>query len=102
MNKVFKMACKWMLQVKNLTSILLSIRLFVFVCPTEAEWTEWFDRDDERGSGDWEKLTELREAYPDRLCNSPLDIQVNVVHSTSIQYAQLLGKVYCNLKLRDH
>lgn len=48
----------------------------VFLCPTEAEWTEWFDRDDERGSGDWEKLSELREAYPDRLCGSPLDIQV--------------------------
>nr|XP_061819850.1 cell migration-inducing and hyaluronan-binding protein-like isoform X1 [Nerophis lumbriciformis] len=41
----------------------------------EAEWTEWFDRDDERGSGDWEKLTDLREANPDRLCNNPLDIQ---------------------------
>ncbi|XP_026233838.1 cell migration-inducing and hyaluronan-binding protein [Anabas testudineus] len=41
----------------------------------EAEWTEWFDRDDERGSGDWEKLSDLHEAYPDRLCSSPLDIQ---------------------------
>uniref|UniRef100_A0A7N8XAR1 hyaluronoglucosaminidase n=1 Tax=Mastacembelus armatus TaxID=205130 RepID=A0A7N8XAR1_9TELE len=41
----------------------------------EAEWTEWFDRDDEKGSGDWEKLSDLREAYPERLCSSPLDIQ---------------------------
>uniref|UniRef100_A0A8C5EIZ0 hyaluronoglucosaminidase n=1 Tax=Gouania willdenowi TaxID=441366 RepID=A0A8C5EIZ0_GOUWI len=41
----------------------------------EAEWTEWFDRDDERGSGDWEKLSDLHKAYPDRLCSSPLDIQ---------------------------
>ncbi|KAM3877484.1 cell migration-inducing and hyaluronan-binding protein [Diretmus argenteus] len=41
----------------------------------EAEWTEWFDRDDERGSGDWEKLVDLHKAYPDRLCSSPLDIQ---------------------------
>ncbi|CAM9209059.1 unnamed protein product, partial [Lampetra planeri] len=41
----------------------------------ESEWTEWFDRDDERGSGDWEKLSDLREAFPDRLCSSPLDIQ---------------------------
>ncbi|XP_027137144.1 cell migration-inducing and hyaluronan-binding protein [Larimichthys crocea] len=41
----------------------------------EAEWTEWFDRDDERGSGDWEKFSDLHEAYPDRLCSSPLDIQ---------------------------
>ncbi|XP_028258458.1 cell migration-inducing and hyaluronan-binding protein [Parambassis ranga] len=41
----------------------------------EAEWSDWFDRDDERGSGDWEKLSDLHEAYPDRLCSSPLDIQ---------------------------
>lgn len=41
----------------------------------EAEWTEWFDRDDERGSGDWEKLSELHKTFPDRLCSSPLDIQ---------------------------
>ncbi|KAK2853368.1 hypothetical protein Q5P01_006029 [Channa striata] len=47
----------------------------------EAEWTEWFDRDDERGSGDWEKLSDLHEAYPDRLCSSPLDIQA-VTHDS--------------------
>lgn len=41
----------------------------------EAEWTEWFDRDDERGSGDWEKLSDLRQAYPDQLCSSPMEIQ---------------------------
>lgn len=41
----------------------------------ESEWTEWFDRDDERGSGDWEKLSDLHQAFPDRLCSSPLDIQ---------------------------
>ncbi|KAM4602789.1 cell migration-inducing and hyaluronan-binding protein [Polymixia lowei] len=41
----------------------------------EAEWTEWFNRDDERGSGDWEKLADLHKAYPDRLCSTPLDIQ---------------------------
>ncbi|KAM8887797.1 cell migration-inducing and hyaluronan-binding protein [Synchiropus picturatus] len=41
----------------------------------EAEWTEWFDRDDERGSGDWEKLKELHETHPDKLCSGPLDIQ---------------------------
>ncbi|KAM9765301.1 cell migration-inducing and hyaluronan-binding protein isoform 2-T2 [Menidia menidia] len=41
----------------------------------DAEWSDWFDRDDERGSGDWEKLYDLYKAYPDRLCSSPLDIQ---------------------------
>lgn len=41
----------------------------------EAEWSDWFDRDDERGSGDWEKLSDLHQAYPERLCSSPLNIQ---------------------------
>lgn len=48
------------------------------MCSTEAEWSDWFDRDDERGSGDWEILFDLRKAYPDQLCSGPLDIQVNV------------------------
>uniref|UniRef100_A0A8C4T0Z0 hyaluronoglucosaminidase n=1 Tax=Erpetoichthys calabaricus TaxID=27687 RepID=A0A8C4T0Z0_ERPCA len=41
----------------------------------ELEWTEWFDRDDERGSGDWEKLSDLRAAFPGKICAAPLDIQ---------------------------
>ncbi|KAK1160788.1 cell migration-inducing and hyaluronan-binding protein-like [Acipenser oxyrinchus oxyrinchus] len=41
----------------------------------EVEWTEWFDRDDERGSGDWEKLSDLQTAFPGKICASPLDIQ---------------------------
>uniref|UniRef100_A0A3Q4GGR5 Cell migration inducing hyaluronidase 1 n=1 Tax=Neolamprologus brichardi TaxID=32507 RepID=A0A3Q4GGR5_NEOBR len=52
----------------------LSVCLCFFVS-SEAEWSNWFDRDDERGSGDWEKLSDLHKAYPDRLCSSPLDIQ---------------------------
>lgn len=42
----------------------------------ETEWTEWFNRDTERGSGDWEKLSDLHEAFPERLCSSPMDMQV--------------------------
>ncbi|XP_048119132.1 cell migration-inducing and hyaluronan-binding protein [Alosa alosa] len=41
----------------------------------EAEWTEWFDRDDERGSGDWEKLSDLHKAFPERLCSNPTDME---------------------------
>ncbi|XP_037549279.1 cell migration-inducing and hyaluronan-binding protein-like [Nematolebias whitei] len=41
----------------------------------ETEWSGWFDRDDERGSGDWEKLSDLQKAFPDQVCSSPLDIQ---------------------------
>lgn len=49
------------------------------VCPTETEWSGWFDRDDERGSGDWEKLSDLQKAFQDQVCSSPLDIQVHLI-----------------------
>nr|XP_005989659.1 PREDICTED: cell migration-inducing and hyaluronan-binding protein [Latimeria chalumnae] len=44
----------------------------------DVEWTEWFNRDDERGSGDWEKLSDLRTAYPDKICANPIDMQAAV------------------------
>lgn len=59
--------------------IALSLSLSICVGVSEAEWTEWFDRDDERGSGDWEKLSELHKAFPERLCSNPLDIEVNIL-----------------------
>uniref|UniRef100_A0A3B5Q278 hyaluronoglucosaminidase n=1 Tax=Xiphophorus maculatus TaxID=8083 RepID=A0A3B5Q278_XIPMA len=60
----------------------------------EAEWTDWFDRDDERGSGDWEILFDLRKAYPDQLCSSPLDIQVQT--HDGIPFNQT-GDVICKI-----
>ncbi|XP_024117563.1 cell migration-inducing and hyaluronan-binding protein isoform X2 [Oryzias melastigma] len=45
----------------------------------EAEWSDWFSRDDERGSGDWEKLWDLHRDHPNRLCSSPLDIQAQTM-----------------------
>lgn len=45
----------------------------------EAEWTEWLSRDDQRGSGDWEKVSDLHKAFPQRACSSPLDIQAETV-----------------------
>lgn len=60
----------------------------------ESEWTEWFDRDDERGSGDWEKLSELHKAFPERLCSNPLDIEVDKhththTHTLTLQFLLL-------------
>ncbi|KAF4083043.1 hypothetical protein AMELA_G00135510 [Ameiurus melas] len=57
----------------------------------EAEWTEWFDRDDERGSGDWEKLSELHKAFPERLCSNPLDIEAETVDGVP---ANMTGDVF--------
>ncbi|KAJ0061271.1 hypothetical protein NL108_014384 [Boleophthalmus pectinirostris] len=38
-------------------------------------WTEWFDRDNPSGTGDWELLTQLRKKYPGKICDKPVDIE---------------------------
>lgn len=76
--------------------VISVIWLRVLACDTEAEWTEWFSRDDERGSGDWEKLSDLHATFPDRLCLSPLDIQVNpVTQPTSVTERRKLAAAAC-------
>uniref|UniRef100_A0A673GJX2 Cell migration-inducing and hyaluronan-binding protein-like n=1 Tax=Sinocyclocheilus rhinocerous TaxID=307959 RepID=A0A673GJX2_9TELE len=57
----------------------------------EAEWTEWFDCDDERGSGDWEKLTDLHKAFPERSCSNPLDIEAETLDGIP---ANMTGEVF--------
>uniref|UniRef100_A0A8C6SP33 WxxW domain-containing protein n=1 Tax=Neogobius melanostomus TaxID=47308 RepID=A0A8C6SP33_9GOBI len=39
-------------------------------------WTDWFDRDDPSGEGDFETLPKLHEENPGKICNKPLQIQV--------------------------
>lgn len=76
--------------------VYVCVCLSALVCDTEAEWTEWFSRDDERGSGDWEKLSDLHAAFPDRLCINPLDIQVNLFtkHRTLAELRNLAADAY--------
>ncbi|KAK7882741.1 hypothetical protein WMY93_028915 [Mugilogobius chulae] len=47
-----------------------------FCAPPPQCWTEWFDRDNPSGTGDWETLEDLRSEYPGRICPKPLQIQV--------------------------
>ncbi|KAK7930480.1 hypothetical protein WMY93_006875 [Mugilogobius chulae] len=49
----------------------------------EAEWTEWLSRDDQRGSGDWEKLSDLLKSFPQHLCPNPMDIQAETTEGVS-------------------
>ncbi|KAK7882742.1 hypothetical protein WMY93_028916 [Mugilogobius chulae] len=60
-----------------------------FMCPPDfcqpkVCHTEWFDRDDPTGSGDWETLFALRAEYPGKICNNPLQIQVETVDGHSV------------------
>lgn len=46
-------------------------------------WTEWFDRDDPTGKGDWETLDDLYSENLGKLCNSPLYIEVQTTDGHS-------------------
>uniref|UniRef100_A0A3Q2D5T4 Cell migration inducing hyaluronidase 1 n=1 Tax=Cyprinodon variegatus TaxID=28743 RepID=A0A3Q2D5T4_CYPVA len=77
------------IQLKTLSNRQEMTEISSSVRSTEAEWSDWFDRDDERGSGDWEKLHDLQQAHPEQLCRRPLDIQVNlsyVIHKISKEF----------------
>ena len=43
--------------------------------PSTVCWTEWFDRDNPSGTGDWETLIHLRTEYPGAICEEPLYIE---------------------------
>ncbi|XP_024912786.1 uncharacterized protein LOC103380932 isoform X1 [Cynoglossus semilaevis] len=42
-------------------------------------WTQWFDRDDPDGTGDWESMSSLRGSYPGQICDSPIDMEVTTL-----------------------
>ncbi|XP_078584278.1 uncharacterized protein LOC144866627 [Branchiostoma floridae x Branchiostoma japonicum] len=59
-----------------------------FCCPrTCARWTQWFDRDNISGTGDWEILyalangnpVGLRPEYPGQICPRPTDVEARVI-----------------------
>ncbi|XP_078584280.1 uncharacterized protein LOC144866630 [Branchiostoma floridae x Branchiostoma japonicum] len=42
-------------------------------------WTDWLDRDDPSGTGDWETLSDLQQDFPGRICDAPTAIQARVI-----------------------
>ncbi|KAA0707142.1 hypothetical protein E1301_Tti002463 [Triplophysa tibetana] len=45
-----------------------------------SEWvTQWFDRDDDTGYGDYEYLSDLLKEYPGLLCPNPVGIEVQTI-----------------------
>uniref|UniRef100_A0A8C5ENU3 WxxW domain-containing protein n=1 Tax=Gouania willdenowi TaxID=441366 RepID=A0A8C5ENU3_GOUWI len=42
-------------------------------------WTEWFDRDNPSGSGDWETFKDLRKENPGKICPQPRDIEAQTL-----------------------
>ncbi|KAG7508924.1 hypothetical protein JOB18_029127 [Solea senegalensis] len=46
-------------------------------------WTNWFDRDDPTGSGDWETLFHLHLKYPGKICPIPIEIEATTLSGSS-------------------
>ncbi|XP_049446803.1 uncharacterized protein LOC125897487 isoform X11 [Epinephelus fuscoguttatus] len=42
-------------------------------------WTDWFDRDNPSGNGDWENLSNLRKENPGKICAKPLGIEARTL-----------------------
>ncbi|GLD70125.1 cartilage intermediate layer protein 2-like protein, partial [Lates japonicus] len=56
--------------------------------PTHIQcWTDWFDRDDPSGTGDWETLYSLRMENPGKICPNPVDIEAETLSGLSVAAA---------------
>ncbi|XP_040920766.1 uncharacterized protein LOC121199860 [Toxotes jaculatrix] len=56
--------------------------------PTHIQcWTDWFDRDDPTGTGDWETLYNLRKENPGKICSKPLDIEARTLSGLTVAAA---------------
>lgn len=56
-------------------------------CLAAGCWTDWFDRDDPSGTGDWETLSDLRKQFPQKICPKPIDIEVQTLSGLSVAAA---------------
>ncbi|XP_053537083.1 cartilage intermediate layer protein 1-like isoform X1 [Ictalurus punctatus] len=54
-------------------------------------YTQWFDRDNPNGNGDYETMNELRAEYPKKICSKPLTIQAATLTGVP---AESIGQVF--------
>lgn len=47
-------------------------------------WTDWFNRDDPSGSGDWETLSDLHKENPGKICRKPIGIEAKTLSGLSL------------------
>ncbi|KAL7889651.1 hypothetical protein AOLI_G00019090 [Acnodon oligacanthus] len=57
-------------------------------------YTEWFDRDDPSGNGDYETLTDLRKEYPEKICSQPLTIQAVTMSGVAAEKTGQVIQIY--------
>ncbi len=70
---------------KYLTALIL---LLLPAAPAFGGWTQWFDRDNPSGTGDWETLRDLLREYPNSgLCEVPTGIECREVNGDPLSTA---------------
>ena len=60
----------------------------------ENEWTQWFDRDNPSGSGDFETIVNLKQEYPGEICDSPVQIECQTLGG--LDYTETGQTVTCS------
>ncbi|XP_037553099.1 cartilage intermediate layer protein 1-like, partial [Nematolebias whitei] len=50
-------------------------------------WTQWLDRDNPSGTGDWELLTILQDEKPGQICSIPRDVEAVTLSGQSVAQA---------------
>ncbi|KAK7882739.1 hypothetical protein WMY93_028913 [Mugilogobius chulae] len=60
-----------------------------FLCPVEfcyprGCWTQWFNRDRPSGTGDWELLANIKQQFVGKVCDVPLQIEVQTAAGASV------------------
>jgi len=59
------------------------------------EWTQWFDRDNPSGTGDWETLNSLRNENPGEICDNPTQIECQTLDGAD--YTETGQAVNCDI-----
>ncbi len=76
------------------------VAVLVFLVPVtsasaQSYWTQWFDRDNPSGTGDWELLANLLQEYPEaNLCEVPTGIECRQTNGAPLSAAG--EKVTCD------
>lgn len=62
---------------KDSKCLVANLSQFKYVVPEC--WTDWFDRDNPTGTGDWETLNHHRYENPGKVCPKPVDIEARTL-----------------------
>ncbi|XP_038134605.1 cartilage intermediate layer protein 2 [Cyprinodon tularosa] len=86
------------MMIKQTSLAIAAVLLLGYVGPSQQvpgcsnpphiqEWTQWFDRDNPSGTGDWETLDDLRKENPGQICLDPRDIEALTVSGITVSAA---------------